>query len=83
MLFLFIIRRLNPRARAIVGATLTLAGLALLGLGATVASWLVIHGAITTALGVAFCIAAYVGHKNAQAPHEIVAPARHASPVNG
>ena len=35
MLFLFIIRRLNPRARAIVGATLTLAGLVLLGLAAT------------------------------------------------
>ncbi len=33
MLFLFIIRRLNPRGRAIVGATLTLAGLVLLGTG--------------------------------------------------
>ena len=83
MLFLFIIRRLNPRARAIVGATLTLAGLVLLGLAATVASWLVIHGAITTALGVAFCVAAYVGHKKAQAPQETLAPERLASPVNG
>jgi hypothetical protein len=83
MLFLFIIRRLNPRARAIVGATLTLAGLVLLGLAATVASWLVIHGAITTALGVAFCVAAYVGHKKARAPQDTVAPARAASPVNG
>ena len=83
MLFLFIVRRLNPRARAIVGVTLILAGLVLLGLAATVASWLVIHGAITTALGVAFCVAAYVGHKNSQTPHETVAPARPASPVNG
>ena len=83
MLFLFIIRRLNPRARAIVGAVLILAGLVLLGLAATVASWLVIHGAITTALGVAFCVAAYVGHKKAQAPQETVAPVRPASPVNG
>ena len=83
MLFLFIIRRLSPRARAIVGATLTLAGLVLLGLAATVASWLVIHGAITTALGVAFCVAAYVGHKKAQAPQESVATERPASPVNG
>ena len=83
MLFLFIIRRLNPRSRAIVGATLTLAGLVLLGLAATVASWLLIHGAITTALGVAFCVAAYVGHKKDQAPQETVAPERPASPVNG
>ena len=83
MLFLFIIRRLNPRARAIVGATLTLAGLVLLGLAATVASWLVIHGAIATALGVAFCVAAYVGHKKARAPQEVLAPERPVSPVNG
>ena len=83
MLFLFIIRRLNPRARAMVGATLTLAGLVLLGLAATVASWLVIHGAITTALGVAFCVAAYVGHKKARAPQGTPAPERPASPVHG
>ena len=76
MLFLFIIRRLNPRARAIVGATLTLAGLVLLGLAATVASWLLIHGAITTALGVAFCVAAQVGHKNGQAGHKTPSGAR-------
>ena len=57
MLFLFIIRRLNPRARAIVGAVLSVVGLVLLGLAATVAPWLVIHGIITTALGIAFCIA--------------------------
>jgi hypothetical protein len=83
MLFLFIIRRLNPRARAIVGATLTVAGLVLLGLAATVASWLVIHGAITTALGVAFCVAAHVGHKKAQAGRKNPAGARHVSPTNG
>ena len=83
MLFLFIIRRLNPRARAIVGVTLTLAGLVQLGLAATVASWLVIHGAITTALGVAFCVAACVGHNKAQAPQETPAPERLVSPVNG
>ena len=83
MLFLFIIRRLNPRARAIVGATLTLAGLVLLGLAATVASWLVIHGAITTALGMVFLVAAYVGHNKAQTPHETLAPERPASTVNG
>ena len=83
MLFLFIIRRLNPRARAMVGPTLTLAGLVLLGLAATVTSWLVIHGAIATALGVAFCVAAYVGHKKAQAPQETFAPERPVSPVNG
>jgi hypothetical protein len=82
MLFLFIIRRLNPRTRAIVGAILTLAGLVLLGLAATVASSLVIHGAITTALGVAFCVAAYVGHKKAEPGHK--APTgRDRSPVNG
>ena len=83
MLFLFVIRRLNPRARAIVGVALILAGLVLLGLAATVASWLVIHGAITTALGVAFCVAAYVGHKKARTPQETLAPERPASPVNG
>jgi peptidoglycan/LPS O-acetylase OafA/YrhL len=83
MLFLFIIRRLDPRARAIVGATLTLAGLVLLGLAATVASWLFIHGAITTVLGGAFCVAAYVGHKKARAPQETLASERPASPVNG
>jgi len=82
MLFLFIIRRLKPRTRAIVGAILTLAGLVLLGLAATVASWLVIHGAITTALGIAFCVAARVGHKKAQGGHK--APSgRGMSPVNG
>lgn len=83
MLFLFIIRRLGPRGRAIIGASLTLAGLVLLGLAATVASWLVIHGIIATALGVAFCIAAYVGHNKAQTAQEPSAPARNASPVSG
>ena len=81
MLFLFIIRRLNPRGRAILGAAVTLVGLALLGLAATVASWLVVHGIITTALGVAFCVAAYVGHKRAQAAPEVPTPARNASAV--
>ena len=38
MLFLFIIRRLNPRLRAIVGVSVTFVGLALLALAATVAS---------------------------------------------
>ena len=46
MLFLFIIRRLNPRLRAIVGVSVIFVGLALLGLAATVASWLLIHGII-------------------------------------
>ena len=82
MLFLFIIRRLSPRVRAIVGAALTGVGLVLLGLAATVASWLVIHGIITTALGVAFCIAAHLGHKKAEAGHETPARAHHASPVS-
>lgn len=81
MLFLFIIRRLSPRVRAIVGVTLTLAGLALLAVAATVASWLVVHGSIITALGVAFCVAAYTGHKKAQAAQEAPAQARHAAPV--
>ena len=54
----------------------------LLALAATVASWLVIHGAITTALGVAFCVAAYVGHRKAQAAQETLAAKRPAS-VNG
>ena len=44
---------------------------ALLGLAATVASWLVVHGIITTALGVALCVAAYMGHKRAQAAPEV------------
>jgi threonine/homoserine efflux transporter RhtA len=83
MLFLFIIRRLSPRGRAIVGATLTLAGLVLLGLAATVASWLAIHGIITTALGVGFCVAAYVGDKKATAGREPAARANHASSVSG
>jgi hypothetical protein len=82
MLFLFIIRRLSPRTRAIVGAILTLAGLVLLGLAATIAPWLVIHGAITTALGVALCVAALVGHKKAQAGHKTPTE-REMSSVNG
>jgi protein-S-isoprenylcysteine O-methyltransferase Ste14 len=82
MLFLFIIRRLNPRARAIVGAVLSVVGLVLLGLAATVAPWLVIHGIITTALGIAFCIAAYLGHRKAEAGHETPARAHHASAVS-
>jgi hypothetical protein len=65
---LFIIRRLNPRTRAIVGAILTLAGLVLLGLAATVASWLVIHGVITTALGVAFCVESSAASTTAPRP---------------
>lgn len=60
MLLLFIIRRLSPRALARLGAVLTLAGLVVLGLAATVASWLVIHGIITMALGIAFCAASRV-----------------------
>jgi drug/metabolite transporter (DMT)-like permease len=82
MLFLFIIRRLNPRGRAILGAAVTLVGLALLGLAATVASWLVVHGIITTALGAAFCVAAYVGHKRAQAAHEVPASTRDTTAVS-
>jgi hypothetical protein len=83
MLFLFIIRRLSPRGRAVVGAAVTLAGLALLGMAAIVASWLVVHGIITTVLGVAFCVAAYVGHKRAQAAQEVPTSARNASAVSG
>jgi len=67
MLFLFIIRRLNPRLRAIVGISVTFVGLALLGLAATVASWPLIHGIIAATVGVAFCIAAYLGRRKAQA----------------
>jgi hypothetical protein len=65
MLFLFIIRRLNPRTRAIVGTCVTLIGLALLALAVTVASWLLIHGIIAVAIGIAFCIAAYIGRRHA------------------
>jgi hypothetical protein len=83
MLFLFIIRRLSPRGRAILGTAVTLAGLALLGVAATVASWLMVHGIITTALGVAFCVAAYVGHKRARVAQELPTPARNASAVSG
>ena len=49
MLFLFIIRRLNPRLRAIVGVSVIFVGVTLLGLAATVASWLLIHGIIASA----------------------------------
>ena len=66
MLFLFIIRRLNPRMRAIVGVSLTFVGLALLALAATVASWLLIHGIIAAGAGIAFCIAADLGRRKAQ-----------------
>lgn len=78
MLFLFLFRRLRPRARAILGAALTVVGLVLLGLAATGASWLVVHGIITTAVGVAFCVAAYAGRKKAQRG---LAPAGNASPA--
>jgi threonine/homoserine efflux transporter RhtA len=63
MLFLFVIRRLNPRLRAIVGVSVTLVGLTLLELALTVASWLLIHGIIAAAVGIAFCIAAYTGQR--------------------
>jgi hypothetical protein len=56
-------------------------GLALLGLAATVASWLAIHGIITTAVGVAFCIAAYAGQRKARVAEAAPAQARHASTV--
>jgi hypothetical protein len=71
MLFLFIIRRLNPRLRAIVGVSVAFVGLALLGLAATVASWLFIHGIITAAVGIAFCIAAYLGQRKARGAEDI------------
>ena len=71
MLFLFIIRRLNPRLRAIVGVSVTFVGLALLGLAATVASWLFIHGIITAVVGIAFCIAAFIGKCKARAAEDI------------
>jgi hypothetical protein len=83
MLFLFIIRRLSPRGRAILGGSVILAGLAQLALAATVASWLIIHGTITTALGAAFCVAAYVGQRKARAAQEAPDPAHQASPVSG
>lgn len=78
MLFLFIIRRLSPRARAIVGASLTLVGLVLLGVALTGVPSLVIHGILATALGIAFCVAAYTGHKKAQ---QGLVQAGNASPV--
>jgi hypothetical protein len=71
MLFLFIIRRLNPRLRAIVGVSVIFVGLALLGLAVTVASWLLIHGIIASAVGIAFCIAAYRGRRKARAAEDI------------
>ena len=83
MLFLFIIRRLSLRARGILGAVLILAGLALLAVAATVASWLVIHGIIITALGVAFCVSAYVARKKAQTARMIPVREPKASPVGG
>ncbi|MGH2862216.1 MAG: hypothetical protein ACRDLT_12035 [Solirubrobacteraceae bacterium] len=86
MLLLFIIRRLSPRALVRLGAVLTLAGLVVLGLAASVASWLVIHGIITIALGIAFCAAAYVGHKKRQsvagAQQKTPGQARSASPAH-
>jgi hypothetical protein len=83
MLFLFIIRRLSPRGRVIVAAAVTLAGLVLLGVAATVASWLLIHGILTTALGLAFGVAAYVEHKKAHRRHEVPAQSPGVSPVHG
>jgi hypothetical protein len=83
MLFLFIIRRLSLRDRGILGAVLILAGLALLGVAATVGAWLVIHGIITTGLGVALCVSAYVARKKAQTARETPAQARNASLVGG
>ena len=74
MLFLFIIRRLNPRRRAIVGAVITVIRLVLIGVAAAVASVLMIHGIITTTVGIAFCIAAYIGYRNGQAAEAISAP---------
>ena len=68
MLFLFMIRRLNPRLRAIVGVSMMLVGLALVGLAATVAFWLLIHGIIAAAVGIAFCIAAYLGGETSVSP---------------
>jgi hypothetical protein len=83
MLFLLIIRRLSPRGRAILGGGVILVGLALLGLAATVASWLAVHGVITTALGVAFCVAAYVGQRKGRAAQPAPAQAPQASPMSG
>ncbi len=71
MLFLFIIRRLNPRLRAIVGVSVIFVGVTLLALAATVASWLLIHGIIAAAVGIGFCIAAYLGRRNIQAAEDI------------
>jgi hypothetical protein len=81
MLLLFIVRRLSPRGRVVVAAALTLAGLILLGLAATVASFLFIHGIITTALGFAFGVAAYVQNKKARNAAEVPAQLRHAAAV--
>lgn len=80
VLFLFVIRRCSPRVRAIIGVTLTLAGLVLLGAALTVASWLVVHGILVTAVGIAFGVA-YLASKRAQATEEPVAQDQSASPV--
>ena len=81
MLFLFIIRRLNPRLRAIVGVSVIFVGVTLLALAATVASWLLIHGIIASVVGIAFCIAAYLGRRKAQAADDIPVAAGNSSLV--
>lgn len=83
MLFLFIIRRVSPRVSAIIGASLLVLGLAVVGLAMTVASWLFIHGVIATLLGVAFCVGAHVRDKNTRTAEEVPAAERPVSVVRG
>jgi hypothetical protein len=83
MLLLFIVRRLSPRGRVILAAAVTLVGLVLLVVAATVASWLFIHGVITTALGPGFGVAAYVEHRKARRGGAIPAPLPGIAQVRG
>jgi hypothetical protein len=73
MFVLFLLRRLSPRGRAILGAALVAAGLALVGVSAALSAALLIHGIALTVIGTGLCASALVSRKRARLAHQ---PAR-------
>ncbi len=63
MLFVILLRRLGLRVRRIVGLALLMVGLILLALSAIVTPAILVHGVITTTLGVALLASTRHAHR--------------------
>lgn len=77
MFVLFLLRRLSPRGRAILGVALVAVGLALVGVSAALSAGLLIHGIALTLIGAGLCASALVSRKRARLAQQPDRPGWH------